>query len=241
MKHRPITSTTEALRFYSNSADTDQTIKTEVSDLLTSHDTLQSIISSNERALAQAVEAWRAAEREAPATVTTAHRKHKPIDTGKIVANIENLCAKKNELQSVLQINRSAIGSFTRELSQIVTLNQKEFVRWVAVQRCNDLTACGEVLPIEVETIWAKLDIRIYKWIDGLTMPANTMKLPLIYWANEPESYRASVAWIWLELSQKQFRFVPISKTDTRLSIKLLGDIEALPVVPKSKALAITA
>ena len=140
-----------------------------------------------------------------------------------------------------MQINKSALGSFVRELSQIITLNQKEFVRWVAVQRCKDLTACGEVMPIEVETLWAKVDIRIHKWIDGLTMPANNMKLPLIYWANEPENYRASVAWIWQDLVQNHFRFVPISTKDPRPSLKLIGDIEALPVVPKTKALAKTA
>jgi len=238
MKHRPTTSTTVALQFYCNSADANESIKAEISDLLTSHDTLQSIISSNELALAEAVEAWRTAEREAPTTVVTAHKKHKPIDTAKIVANIENLCTIKDQLQSVLQINKSALATLTMAVSKMVKQYETEFVRWVAVQRCNDLTACGEVLPIEVETIWAKLDIRIHKWIDGLTMPAEQMKLPLIYWSNEPENYRASVAWIWQDLAQNRFRFVPISKTDTRPSLKLLGDIDTLPVVPKSKALA---
>ena len=241
MRHRPITSTTVALQFYCNSADANESIKAEISDLLISHDTLQSIISSNELALAVAVEAWRTAEREAPATVVTAHKKHKPIDTAKIVANIKNLFTKKDELQSVLQINRSALPTLTTALAKLVKQYETEFVRWVAVQRCRDLTACGEVIPIEVETIWAKLDIRIHKWLDGLTMPAEQMKLPLIYWSNENENYRASVAWIWQDLAQNQFRFVPISTKDPRPSLKLLGDIQALPAVPKTKALAKTA
>ena len=239
MKHRPTTSTAVALQFYCNSADADQTIKAEISGLLTSHDTLQSIIASNELALAQAVEAWRTAEREAPATVATAHRKHKPIDTAKIVANIKNLCTKKDELQDCLQINRTALATLIMAVSKMVKQYETEFVRWVAVQRCIDLTACGEVIPIEVETIWAKLDIRVHRWLDGLIMPAHKMTLPLIYWSNEPDSYRASIAWIWQDLAKKHFRFVPLSDKDPRPSLKLLGDIEALPTVPKATALKI--
>ena len=241
MKHRPITSTTVALQFYCNSADANESIKAEISDLLASHDTLQSVISSNERTLAEAVEAWRTAEREAPATVVTAHKKHKPIDTAKLVASIENLCTKKDEIQSILQLNRSALPTLTTALVKFVKQYETEFVRWVAVQRCRDLTACDEVMPIEVETLWQKLDIRIFKWVEGLTMPADKMKLPLTYWSNEPENYRASVAWVWLELANKQFKYVPISKSDPRPSLKLLGDIETLPAVPKTKALAKTA
>jgi hypothetical protein len=241
MKHRPTTSTQNALQFYCNSADADKSIKAEISDLLASHDTLQSVISSNERTLAEAVEAWRTAEREAPATVATAHKNHKPIDTAKLVAKIQNLCDQKNEIQNILQLNKFALPTLTTALTKMLQQYEAEFVRWVAVQRCNDLTACGEVMPIEVETLWQKLDIRIFKWVEGLTMPADKMKLPLIYWANEFDKYRASVAWVWLELANKQFKFVPISKSDSRPSLKLLGDPETLPAVPKTKALAETA
>lgn len=237
MKHRPITSNQNALQFYCNSADADTKIKTRIADWLTSLNTAQSVVLQNEIDLALIVDLWRTTERESPTAVATAHRKHKPIDTAKIVANIETLSAKKTELQNILQINRSAVALISSEQTEIFKQFQNEFIRWVAVQRCKDLTACGEVMPIEVETLWQRLDIRINKWVDGLELQPDKLTLPLLYWSNQAENYRASLAWIWRELANEQFKFVPKSKTDQRPTLKLLGDIETLPKVPKAVAL----
>jgi hypothetical protein len=167
-------------------------------------------------------------------TLAISHLKHKPTDTPKQVAIIKSLCSSKDDLQNSLHLNKTALAIVGRDAPKFVRDYVSEFIRWVAVQRCKDLTACGAVLPIEVETMWQVLGIRIYKWVEGLQMPADKMNLPLLCWINDPENYRASVAWVWQQLAEKQFRFVPISNTDPRPSVKLLGDIDTLPKVPKT-------
>ena len=234
MKHRPITTTANALQFYCNSLDADKKISVEIATWLTSLNSAQSIVSQNEIDLAQAVEKWRSTERDAPTTLATAHLSHKPTDTLKIVANIKALCSSKDDLQNSLHLNKTALALVGIDATKFVRQYESELIRWVAVQRCKDLTACGAVLPIEVETMWQVLGIRIYKWLEGLLMPADKMNLPLLCWINDPEIYRASVAWVWQQLAEKQFKFVPISKTDPRPSVKLLGDIDTLPKVPKT-------
>ena len=56
MKHRPITTTANALQFYCNSLDADKKISVEIATWLTSLNSAQSIVSQNEIDLAQAVE-----------------------------------------------------------------------------------------------------------------------------------------------------------------------------------------
>ena len=234
MKHSPITTKANALQFYCNSLDADPKLSVEIATWLTSFNTAQSIVNQNEIDLVEAVLNWRATEKMAPLTLAISHLKHKPTDTPKQVAIIKSLCSSKDDLQNSLHLNKTALAIVGRDATKFVEDNVSEFIGWVAVQRCKDLTACGEAIPIEVETMWAKLDIRIYKWLEGLTMPADKMHLPLLYTINEPENYRASVAWVWQQLAEKQFKFVPISKTDPRPSVRLLGDIDTLPAVPKT-------
>jgi len=99
--------------------------------------------------------------------------KNKPTDTPKIVADIKALCSTKDDLQNSLQLNKTALAIIGRDAPKFVRDYVGEFIRWVAVQRCKDLIACGGVLPIEVETMWQALGIRIFKWVEGLQVLFN--------------------------------------------------------------------
>ena len=81
MKHRPTTTTENALQFYCNSLDADPKLSVEIATWLTSLNTAQSIVNQNEIDLVEAVLNWRTSEKMAPLTLAISHLKHKPTDS----------------------------------------------------------------------------------------------------------------------------------------------------------------
>lgn len=138
--------------------------------------------------------------------------------------------------------------------SQVFHDHVLTLLRLVAIERVRDVTACGDdaVQPI-VRNVWRRLQFTWYPQTDDMLLlphqfhsePRNPQSyhLPLTWSAQDPQAYRASVAWCWQQIAAGRFERVdkPLTKTDRKRGllpgahgkcVRITANVDLLPAVP---------
>jgi len=129
-------------------------------------------------------------------------------------------------------------------------------VQLVAVDRCDDITACGSdaVLPV-LRDVWRRLNFAWHPHVDDpLMLPpqfhqgsALAHHLPLTWHAVDPATYRASLAWWWQQLAAGNFEMVarPLTRIERQRGVqpgtrgtcvRITTTVDVLPAVPSAVA-----
>jgi len=226
-----------AFKFYLSSSEASSDLCVKLKNRLGAFNAFTDIIASDTQ-LTEKVTALNLAELEAPSKVVALVRASKKCDTTKIATDIIAARQAKEAAEKAQTINAQALNILRSDLSHFYSENLAHLIQWVALQRCKDVLACGEVMPAEVVHIYTQLQFRWFpRWPDGLNIAPMTLnKLPLTWQPTWSDIHRASLVWVWSELAAGHFKFVPIpGRTDTKeLCLRLdTYEVERLPAVPK--------
>lgn len=135
-----------------------------------------------------------------------------------------------------------------------------ELVHLVALERANDLTACGDdAVPDVVKWVWRHLNFAWHPhWDETLALPyrfraqpftATRKHLPLTWADTDDANVRASVAWVWQALAAGDFERVnvPLTLADRQRGmsagshgtcLRVTSDVTTLPTVPTRPRIA---
>lgn len=159
-----------------------------------------------------------------------------------------------------LRTAEHALAQARHRAGRVFATHVLELLRMVAQVRCKDVTACGDdAVPDVVRDVWRRLMFRWHpNWntevlmlpaaFGNLPMTAHRQHLPLTWHATDPDTYRASLAWVWQQLAAGNFQevHVPLDKA-SRLRgrapgslgtcVRITTDPDTLPAVPRARTL----
>ena len=178
------------------------------------------------------------AEREAPFQLAEAISENKTTTAPKMVSELATLRSVCENDREKLELVTTAAQRLKNEPMRIYTHNIAGLLRWVAQQRCKDLLAYGEVMPVEVVHIYKQVVFRWYPtWDESLDISPQTFnRLPLNWHDTWTDTHRASLAWVFLQLAAGNFTYKPNPKQPNgEPVIRMTEVVTELPPVPKQK------
>jgi len=234
MKNQKLCDTKKMWQFYCNSSDAIPAIKKEAKKLADQQTELENNLAEQQTNLYQLCEQIASVKRDAPKQIAKLALTNK-TDAREFANKLTDLEAEKEFAQLALSLTQPALVTPRTEYQFLLSKYKDDLIQWVALQRCKDVLAVGEVMPIEVLTMWHSLGVRFHKLQDGLNIDTQTPVLPITWAIENTDSYRASMAWLWAQLASKQFKWKPRAKNSTEYWVVITADLDELPLVPKQQ------
>ena len=234
MKNHKLCDTRTMWQFYCNSPDAIPAIKKEAKKLIDQQTELENNLAQLQTNLYQLCEQIASVKRDAPKQIAKLALTNK-TDAREFANKLSELETEKEFAQMGLSLTQPALNSPKAEYQFLLSKYKDDLIQWVALQRCKDVLAVGEVMPIEVLTMWHSLNVRFHKMQDGLNIDTQTAYFPIIWAIENSDSYRASMAWLWAQLASKQFKWKPRAKNSTEYWLVITSELDELPPVPKQQ------
>lgn len=234
MRHQKLCDTKIMWQFYCNSPDAIPAIKKEAKKLFDQQTEIENSLAQQQNNLFQLCEQIASVKRDAPKQIAKLALTNK-TDAREFANKLTELETEKDFAQLALSLTQPALLTPRAEYLFLLSKYKDDLIQWVAIQRCKDVLAVGEVMPIEVVTMWHSLGVRFHKMQDGLNIDTQTAYFPIIWAIENSESYRASMAWVWAQLASKQFKWKPRTKNSTEYWLVITSELDELPPVPKQQ------
>jgi len=234
MKHHEKQCDTKTMwQFYCKSPEAVPAIKNEASKLLDKQDEIENSLLNQERQLWQLCEQIASVKIDAPTQI--AKLGLRGIDPIKFVNRLLQIEAEKKLTQLTLELTQPALNSIKADYLFLVSRYKDDLIQWIALQRCKDVLACGLTMPVEVVTMWHKLGVRFHKMPDGVDLNTNVAIMPIHWSIENTANFRACLAWLWLQLASKQFKWKPKARNRKEHWLQITADLDELPTVPKQQ------
>jgi hypothetical protein len=117
----------------------------------------------------------------------------------------------QTEAQLAERFTSQAMRRAESAISSPLQKHRDTFIQWVAQRRIIEPYACGftEQVTPEVLQIWVALNVPMYPRLDeNLELPT-LYGLPVIFEVGWSQKHRSSLAWIWQQIAQGNFDYVP--------------------------------
>jgi hypothetical protein len=159
------------------------------------------------------------------------------------VQQILLLTQAQTEAQLAERFTFQAMRGAESAISSPLPKHRDTFIQWVAQRRVIEPYACGftEQVTPEVLQIWVALDVPMYPRLDeNLELPTLN-RLPVIFEVGWSQKHRSSLAWIWHQIAQGKFDYVP-QPNDKRGNTRTLritafaSDIPQAPATPTRRS-----
>jgi hypothetical protein len=159
------------------------------------------------------------------------------------VQKILLLTQAQTEAQLAERFTSQAMRGAESAISSPLPKHRDTFIQWVAQRRVIEPYACGftEQVTPEVLQIWVALDVPMYPRLDeNLELPTLN-RLPVIFEVGWSQKHRSSLAWIWQQIAQGKFDYVP-QPNDKRGNTRTLritafaSDIPQAPATPTRRS-----
>ncbi len=234
MKNHKLCDTRTMWQFYCNSSEAIPALKKEAKKLIDQQTELENNLAQLQTNLYQLCEQIASVKRDAPKQIAKLALTNK-TDAREFANKLAELEEEKQFLQMGLELTQPALITPRAEYLFLLSKYKDDLIQWVALQRCKDVLAVGEVMPIEVLTMWHSLNVRFHKMQDGLNINSNTAFMPITWAIENTDSYRASMAWLWAQLASKQFKWKPRAKNSNEYWLVITSELNELPPVPKQQ------
>ena len=234
MKKQKLCDTKTMWQFYCNSPDAVPGIKKEAKKLFDQQTEIENSLAEQQLRLHQLTEQIISVKRDAPKQIAKLALTNK-TDAREFANKLTDLEAEKEFAQLALSLTQPALLTPRAEYHFLLSKYKDDLIQWVALQRCKNVLAVGEVMPVEVLTMWHSLAVRFHKLQDGLNINTQTPVMPLAWSIENSDSYRASMAWLWAQLASKQFKWKPRAKNSTEYWLQITAQLDELPAVPKQQ------
>lgn len=234
MKNQKLCDTKTMWQFYCNSPDAIPAIKKEAKKLIDQQTEIENNLAEQQTNLYQLCEQIASVKRDAPKQIAKLALTNK-TDAREFANKLTELETEKEFAQMALSLTQPALITPRTEYLFLLSKYKDDLIQWVALQRCKDVLAVGEVMPIEVLTMWHSLAVRFHKLPDGLNIDTNTAFMPISWAIENSDSYRASMAWLWAQLASKQFKWKPRRKNSNEYWLVITNEVDELPPVPKQQ------
>ena len=211
-----------------------KTLEQQIAEVLNRLDALENNLAEQQFKLHQLCEQIISVRRDAPKQIAKLALTNK-TDAREFANKLADLETEKQFLQLGLELTQPALVTTRVEYQFLLSKYRDDLIQWVALQRCKDVLAVGEVMPIEVVTMWHSLGVRFHKMQDDLNINTQIAYFPIIWAIENTDSYRASMAWVWAQLASKQFKWKPRAKNLNEYWLVLTADLDELPPVPKQQ------
>ena len=234
MKNQKLCDTKTMWQFYCNSPDAVPAIKKEAKKIADQQTELENSLAEQQMRLHLLCEQIASVKRDAPRQIAKLALTNK-TDAQEFARKIIDLETEKEFAQMGLSLTQPALITPRADYHFLLSKYKDDLIQWVALQRCKDVLAVGEVMPTEVLTMWHSLAVRFHKLQDGLNIDTQTAYFPIIWAIENSDSYRASMAWVWAQLASKQFKWKPRAKNSTEHWLVITAELDELPPVPKQQ------
>jgi hypothetical protein len=221
-------------QFYCKSPDAIPAIKKYANKIIEQQTELENNLAEQKFKLHQLCEQIISVRRDAPKQIAELALTNK-TDAREFANKLADLETEKQFLQLGLELTQPALVTPRVEYQFLLSKYRDDLIQWVALQRCKDVLAVGEVMPIEVVTMWHSLGVRFHKMQEGLDIDTQKPWLPIIWAIDNSDSYRASMAWVWAQLASKQFKWKLRAKNSTEYWLQITVELDELPPVPKQQ------
>jgi len=221
-------------QFYCNSPGAIPALKNEVQKLVDQHDQIENSLANQQRQLFELCEQIASVKRDAPKQIAKLALTSK-IDAEQFASNLSDLESDKELLQLMLDLRQPALNSPKADYLFLVSKYKDDLIQWVALQRCKDVLACGQTMPVEVVTMWHKLGVRFHKMPEGVDLNTNVPIMPIHWFFENTANFRACLAWLWFALAGKQFKWKPKARNSNEHWLQITADLDELPTVPKQQ------
>ena len=234
MKSQKLCDTKTMWQYYCNSPDAVPGIKKDATKLINQQTELENKLAELQKQLHQLCEQIISVKRDAPIQIAKLALTNK-TDARAFANKLDELETEKQFLQMGLELTQPALNSPRADYQFLLSKYKDDLIQWVALQRCKDVIAVGLVMPTEVLTMWHSLAVRFHKLQDGLNIDTETAYFPIVWFIDNSDSYRASMAWVWAQLASKQFKWKPRAKNSTEYWLQITAELDELPAVPKQQ------
>ena len=234
MKKQKLCDTKTMWQFYCNSLDAIPAIKKEAKKLFDQQTEIENSLAQQQNNLFQLCEQIASVKRDAPKQIAKLALTNK-TDAREFANKLTELEAEKEFAQLALSLTQPALLTPRADYLFLLSKYKDDLIQWVALQRCKDVIAVGLVMPTEVLTMWHSLAVRFHKLQDGLNIDTETAYFPIVWFIDNSDSYRASMAWVWAQLASKQFKWKPRAKNSTEYWLQITAELDELPAVPKQQ------
>ena len=234
MKKQKLCDTKTMWQFYCNSPDAIPAIKKEAKKLFDQQTEIENSLAEQQLRLHQLTEQIISVKRDAPKQIAKLALTNK-TDAREFANKLTDLEAEKEFAQLALSLTQPALLTPRADYHFLLSKYKDDLIQWVALQRCKDVLAVGEVMPTEVLTMWHSLAVRFHKLQDGLNINTETAYFPITWFIDNSDSYRASMAWVWAQLASKQFKWKPRAKNSAEYWLQITAELDELPAVPKQQ------
>lgn len=234
MKKQKLCDTQTMWQLYCNSPDAIPAIKKEAKKLFDQQTEIENSLAEQQLRLHQLTEQIISVKRDAPKQIAKLALTNK-TDAREFANKLTDLEAEKEFAQLALSLTQPALLTPRAEYHFLLSKYKDDLIQWVALQRCKDVLAVGEVMPTEVLTMWHSLAVRFHKLQDGLNINTETAYFPITWFIDNSDSCRASMAWVWAQLASKQFKWKPRAKNSTEYWLQITAELDELPAVPKQQ------
>lgn len=241
MNHRnPQTSDwLDALGYLAEQSDAPPEARDAAHGALTAYGRAIKLRDSEGKLLKLAAEAENESLREAPKHLTNSLRAGTKANLDKVVEHLQMLSASHNAAKARAEFASRAFYSIeTNCKGRCLAPFRDDLLIWVGQRRNHEPTAFGyaDAIPEAVAIIYESLQADwVQDWEERLTLHASR-RLPLIYEQDWDNDYRASLAWVWEQVSLGHFQKVA-HPNDRSLNPKTLllaptRRVVTLPAVP---------
>ena len=234
MKNQKLCDTKTMWQYYCNSPDAVPGIKKEAKKLIDQQTEIENNLAEQQFKLHQLTEQIISVKRDAPKQIAKLALTNK-TDASAFASNLADLEYQKQMAQMGLELTKPALLTPRMDYLFLLSKYKDDLIKWVALQRCKDVLAVGEVMPLEVVTMWHSLGVRFHKLQEGLDINTHTAYFSIHWGIENSESFRASMAWVWAELASKQFKWKPRTKNSNEHWLVITADLDQLPTVPKQQ------
>jgi hypothetical protein len=234
MKNQKLCDIKTMWQFYCNSPDAVPAIKKEEKKLIYQQTELENNLAEQQFKLHQLCEQIASVKRDAPIQIAKLALTNK-TDAYEFASQLNELETEKDFAQLALSLTQPALATPRAQYLFLLSKYKDDLIQWVALQRCKDVLAVGEVMPIEVSTMWHLLAVRFHKMPDGININHHLPILPISWAIENTDSYRASMAWLWAQLASKQFKWKPRAKKSKEYWLVITNEVDELPPVPKQQ------
>lgn len=180
------------------------------------------------------------ARQQAPATlVAELHTTSKPTTT-RLAGDLVMLEQAKNEAEIASRIARNALEKCRGFVDgPLFTRHRDELIAYVAQRRAHDLGAFGytDQITKPLEALWNRIRPNLYPLdLEEMSLPATFTRLPLVIEPRWDRAARGSIAWIWQEIAEGNWRWSP-PRGNTEAPptfLRITSTFDRAPSVPES-------
>ena len=162
MKNQKLCDTKTMWQFYCNSPDAIPAIKKEAKKLFDQQTEIENSLAQQQNNLFQLCEQIASVKRDAPKQLAKLALTNK-TDAREFANKLTELETEKDFAQLALSLTQPALLTPRADYQFLLSKYKDDLIQWVAIQRCKDVLAVGEVMPTEVVTMWHSLGVRFHK------------------------------------------------------------------------------